>query len=206
MSTGKKQHYLSINPKISQLKVTKFNTNIEPAVKVSDSDQYQSMASNNAVQKLSIKIDDIQKAANESKRKVTDLKTPPAAAQPSQQLPSWKNYHPKENHHYFAKSSMKSSTSSDNQNKNFSSVAKLGKISPTQFSDTKLNSNKEMSTGINKYVRNRTRIGQTQTFTSTIKEDLPKKEVPQAKPIQYDQESRLEKVVTIDMEMGEENF
>lgn len=81
MSSGKKQHYLSINPKMSHLKVVKCNTNTDTALRISESEQYTSVASNNAIQKLSIKVDEISKLQGRdlnSTRKVIDLKTPPA--------------------------------------------------------------------------------------------------------------------------------
>ena len=77
------------------------------------------------------------------------------------------------------------------------------------LSETKVISNRDLNGGISKYTRNRTRTNQQSSALTSVSatNEQPKKEVPPSKPQPYDKESilRLSMVVTIDMEMGEEN-
>lgn len=154
----------------------------------------------NAIQKLSIKIDDLSKVPD-TKRNVKDLKTPPNNNVPqttNSLIGSWKNYHPKENHHYFAKGSIKSSCSS-NEMKKRSKGLKSNQRSPNDLSHR--SNDKIISQHASVKLLG---FKKQQRRTKTI---LDKKIIPVIKTKTYERidDQRYVNIKTVDLEMEDSN-
>lgn len=126
--SGKKQHYLSI----TRLQLNKFNSDkkADPPAEKEQSSEY------NAVKKLSYRIDDLSSRNKGSDKKIQlqTLKTPTNNIISNQKsnasISTTKNYHPKENHHYFSRHAAGMQSSNGSSSEHYLNISPYNKVVP----------------------------------------------------------------------------